>query len=215
MPVREISKPVVSVEESTDIKDCAKTMLEKAIGSLAISSGNNITGVITKTDLARYFSENCAGKKVAGEYMSPYYSWVYSDSPLSKVVSKMLEEQISRVILRNKNESPVGILSFGDLLRSALTLGEETTVIDNADPAISVIFPRKGFLSESGFGGSTTASEIMKNEIITVNYDEDLAKTCKVLLENQINGVGVLSSQRTLIGILSKTDIVRAVAFLN
>ena len=213
--LREISKSAISVDDSTGVKDCAKTILEKAIGSLAISSNNKIVGIITKTDLVRYFAENCGGKKVVGEYMSPYYSWIYADAPLSKVISKMLEEKISRIILRDRNESPVGILSFGDLLRSAITLGEETTVLDSTDPAISVIFPKKGFLSESGYGGSTAANEIMKNEIITVNYDDDLAKTCKVLLENEINGVGVLSGHGTLIGILSKTDIVKAVAFLN
>lgn len=213
--LRELSTPVLSVDESTKIQECAKIMLEKAIGSLAIKSDNKIVGIITKTDLVKYFAKNHVGKKVVGEYMSPYYSWVYSDTPLSRVILKMLDEKISRIILRNRDEYPVGILSFGDLLRSALTLGEETTVLDSTDPAISVIFPKKGFLSESGYGGSTIASEIMKDEIITVSYDDDLAETCKILLENEINGVGVLSSNGSLIGILSKTDIVKAIAFLN
>ena len=55
----------------------------------------------------------------------------------------------------------------------------------------------------------------MKDEIITVNYDDDLAETSSVLIKNKINGVGVLSSNGTLIGILSKTDITKAIAFLN
>jgi predicted transcriptional regulator len=80
---------------------------------------------------------------------------------------------------------------------------------------ISVIFPRKGFISDSGFGGSTKANEIMSEDIISVNYDDDLADTGKMLLEKNINGAGVLSGHGNIIGIVSKTDIVKAVAFLK
>ncbi len=111
----EIDKPVFSVDESTDIKECAMTMLEKGIGSLAITSNNQIVGIVTKTDLTRHYAENFAGGKSVGEYMSPYYSWAYSETPLYSVVDKMLDDRISRIILRNKNEIPEGILWFRDL----------------------------------------------------------------------------------------------------
>ena len=109
---------------------------------------------------------------------------------------------------------PVGIVTFRDLFNLALNLGEQEDVLDNTDPVISVIFPRKGFISETGFGGSTQISEIMSPNIINVNYDDDLEKAAKLLLENNINGMGVLSGHGNIIGIISKTDIVRALAFL-
>jgi predicted transcriptional regulator len=57
--------------------------------------------------------------------------------------------------------------------------------------------------------------EIMSEDIISVNYDDDLADTGKMLLEKNINGAGVLSGHGNIIGIVSKTDIVKAVAFLK
>jgi len=211
----EISKPVFSVDQSTSIKECAMTMLEKGMGSVAVGYDDKIVGIVTKTDLTRYYAENFAGKKTVGEYMTPYYAWVYSDTPLYRVVDKMLNDRVSRLILRNKNETPEGILSFRDLFFVSLYRGNEEEVIDNQDANIPVVFKRRGFLSDSGFGGTTTAKEIMTNEIITVNYDEDLAKACKILLDNGINGVGILSRYGTLIGILSKTDVVKCISFLN
>ena len=213
--VTEVAKPLLSLNESSSVKECAKSMLENGIGSLGVESNGNVTGIITKTDLTKYFAENCKGRKTVGEYMSPFYAWIYSDEKLSKVVSKMIQDKISRLILRNHDDVPVGILSFRDLFRTVLTQGQEENVLDNSDPAISVVFTRKGFLSDTGFGGTTSASDIMKDEIITVNYDDDLAKTSDVLIENKINGVGVLSGNGTLIGILSKTDVIKAIAFLN
>jgi predicted transcriptional regulator len=55
----------------------------------------------------------------------------------------------------------------------------------------------------------------MSEDIISVNYDDDLANTGKMLLEKNINGAGVLSVHGNIIGIVSKTDIVKAVAFLK
>lgn len=211
----EVAKPLLSINELSDVKECAKSMLENGIGSLGVESNGNTVGIITKTDVVKHFAEECKNKKIVGEYMSPFYAWAYSEEKLSKIVAKMIQDKISRLILRNHQEVPVGILSFRDLFRIALTQGQEENVLDNSDAAISVVFTRKGFLADTGFGGTTTANDIMKDEVITVNYDDDLAEASSILIKNKINGAGVLSGNGALIGIISKTDIIRAIAFLN
>jgi len=215
IPLSEIIVKIISVDENAGLNQCADIMLKNGIGSLVTTSHDNITGILTKTDLVRYFTKSHLDEKIVGEYMSPYYAWMYSDTPLYKVVLKMIEEKISRVILRDRTETPIGIVTFRDLFKLALDLGRHGDVLDNSDPAISVIFPRKGFISQSGFGGSTKIDEIMSKDIVSVNYDDDLAKTGKMLLEKNINGAGVLSGNGNIIGIISKTDIVKALAFLE
>jgi len=215
IPIQKITKPVMSVSESTSIKSCAKKMIENEIGSLAVTQEGKITGIITKTDLIEHFANTQSGKKIVGEYMSPYYAWSYSDTPLYNIVSKMVNDRISRLILRNHDETPVGILSFSDLFKLSLTVGNQKEIVDDTNPSIPVVFPRKGFVSKEGFGGTIKASQIMKDEILTVNYDDDLTKASQVLIDKKINGLGVLSSNGTLIGILSKSDIIKAIAFLN
>ncbi len=213
--ITEIMKPLQSISSSSSLKECAQTMIENAIGSLAINSNGSIDGIVTKTDLARYFADNYSGKKIVGEYATLYHSWAYSDTPLHKVVRKMIDEKISRIILKNQNELPEGILTFRDLFRIALEEGNVKEIADNTDPVISVVFTRKGFLSETGFGATTTAKQIMTDKIISVRYDDDMAKACTLLLDNKINAVGVLSSKGRLVGILSKSDVTRAFAFMN
>lgn len=215
IPLSHIYKKIISVDEKTTLKECAKIMLINGIGSLVVTSNNEVVGILTKTDLVRYFTKTHPGEKIVGEYMSPYYAWQYSTSSLYKVVQKMIDDKISRVILRDTNELPVGIITFRDLFNLSLRLGEQGDVLDNSDPLISVIFPRKGFISESGFGGTTNVGEIMSKNILSVNYDDDLSKTGKLLLDNDINGVGVLSANKNIIGIISKTDIVKALAFIQ
>ena len=215
IPLSEIFKKIISVDEKTELHQCAQLMLKNGIGSLVVTANDDVVGILTKTDLVRFFTKTYTDKKIVGEYMSPYYAWQYFDTPLYKVVLKMIDEKISRVILRNHDEYPVGIVTFRDLFNLALRLGGQDDILDNADPVISVIFPRKGFISESGFGGSTKINEIMSKNIISVNYDDDLANTGKVLLDKGINGAGVLSGHGNIIGIISKTDIVKALGFLK
>ena len=215
IPISEVSKKIISIDENTPLNKCAEKMLENGIGSLVVTSNDNVVGIITKSDLVKYFAITLLQEKTVGEYMSPYYAWQYSDSSISKIVLKMIDEKISRIVLRDQNEYPVGIITFRDLFNMSLKLGEENDVLDNSDPLISVIFPRKGFISESGFGGTTKAEEIMSKNIVSVSYDDDLAQTGQLLLDSGINGAGVLSAQDNLIGIISKTDIVKALAFLK
>ena len=215
IPVSEVSKKIISADENLPLNKCAQIMMENSIGSLVITSQDNPVGIMTKSDLVRYLVNSHKGEKIVGEYMTPYYAWQYSESSISTIVLKMIEERISRIILRDENECPVGIITFRDLFNTSLKLGEQEDVLDNTDPMISVIFPRKGFVSETGFGGSTKASEIMNKKIISVKFDYDLAECGQFLLDNNINGAGVLSGNRDLIGIISKTDIVRALAFMR
>jgi len=215
IPLSEIIKTIISVDEKTGLDHCAQIMLENSIGSLVVISNDDVVGILTKTDLVKYFTTTHLDGKIVGEYMSPYYAWQYLDASLSKVVLKMIDEKISRVILRTHDEIPVGIVTFRDLFNLALNLGVQEDVLDNSDPMVSVIFPRKGFISDSGFGGSTKVNEVMSKDIVSVNYDDDLAKTGTLLLEKNINGAGVLSRHGNIIGIISKTDIVRALAFLK
>jgi CBS domain-containing protein len=214
IPLGEIMKGLVVINSNATIKQCATIMLDEKISSLAVNVSNVVKGIITKTDLTRFYAENYDGKRIVGEFMASVYSWAYADDPLYKVLSKMTKKKISRIILRDENEEPVGVLSFKDLFRMALQSGVKK-VIKEKKPNLSVTIFRKGFASDSGFGKITPARDIMTGKIISVNYDDDLAKVCNILLDKKISAAGVLSARNRLVGIISKTDVVQAIATMN
>ena len=126
----------------------------------------------------------------------------------------MIHDKVSRLVIKDSENNAVGVITFGDVFRISLSMGQERDVIDNSDPAISVIFPRKGFLSESGFGGTTSAKDVMSNSIRSVDYNDDLVSACSEMLDNCINGCGVLVNGK-LSGIISKTDVVKVLSELK
>ena len=121
---------------------------------------------------------------------------------------QLLENKISRVIVKNQSEEPAGIISFRDLFRISLELGAEE---DDTGFTLSDQI-RKGFLSEEGFGGVSLARDVMSSGIITIKFNEDLVTACNLMLENNVSGLAVLDGNGVLAGIISKTDVTRALA---
>ena len=211
--ISDISHPLIEVSELTPIEDAAHIMHEKNIGSVGVSFSDTV-GILTKTDLTRYYIQNYVGHKRVGDAMTVSYSAMYQDDKLYQILEKMIRDKVSRLIIKDPKNNAVGIITFGDVFRISLTMGQESDVIDNSDPAISVIFPRKGFLSETGFGGTTSAKDVMSDCITSVDYNDDLVTACTEMIDSNINGCGVLIDGK-LSGIVSKTDVIGVLAGLR
>ena len=205
IPLERIMNKIEYVKMDDSLEDCAKIMMDKKTSSLAIGNENLLQGIFTKTDLVKYFFENNSGKYKISDYMTHDYIFTHTAAPLFKVVRKMLENKVSRIIVKNQPEEPVGIVSFRDLFRISLELGT-----DDEDTLSEKI--RRGFLSEEGFGGVSLARNVMSKGIITVKSNVDLSEGCKLMIENNVSGLAVLDGNNALDGIISKTDITRALA---
>ena len=216
IPLTKIMHNIVYVDVFTSIPKCAAIMLDKRISSLAVGSEDHIYGVFTKTDLVSYYASHLPlGHRTVDDYKTARYVWVSADESTFNVLEKLVENNISRIIVKNSDGSTKGIVTLGDFMRPFSYLKhspsenyegkqEEQTMKKSRGPSHELIFDQK-----------IKVIEIMSKELITVERNEDLKIACKTFLENQIDGVGVVERDGTLCGILSKTDITRAVASMN
>ncbi|MGY5143088.1 MAG: CBS domain-containing protein [Candidatus Nitrosopumilus sp. bin_32a] len=215
IPASQIMNPIISVLDSVDLKTCVEIMLDKQIGSLGVTSNKDeLIGIITKTDIVKHYAQTHAGKHKVGDVMTISYLSMNTDHFLSDVVSKMINEKISRVFLKNENNDPEGIMTFRDLFHIALEQGNSDAVLDNSDQSISIVFTRKGFLSDSGFGNTIKAKDVMTKNFKSVDFEDDLIVACDTMVQNRINGVGVRINGK-LGGVVSKTDILKAIYIDN
>jgi CBS domain-containing protein len=206
IPITKIMKPIEFVNQEITPENSAKIMIEKGISSLAIGEKENVKTIFTKSDLVSYYAKNITDEKKIIDFMTHEYEFTHTAAPLYKVVRKMLEKKISRLIVKNQNEEPVGIISFRDLFRIAIELGSEE---DDTGFTISDQI-RKGFLSEEGFGNISLAREVMTEGLITIKFNQSLSDACKLILENNVSGLVVLDGNQSISGIISKTDITNA-----
>ncbi len=208
IPITKIMKPIEFVNRDTTPEDSAKIMIEKGISSLAIGENEEVKSIFTKSDLVSYYAENITDEKKVVDFMTHDYEFTHTAAPLYKVVRKMLEKKVSRLIVKNQNEEAVGIISFRDLFRIAIELGSEE---DESGYGISDQI-RKGFLSKEGFGDISLAREVMTEGLITIKFNQNLSDACKLILENNVSGLVVLDGNQSISGIISKTDITKAIA---
>jgi len=208
IPITKIMKSILFAEESLSPEKSAKTMIEKGVSSLVLGSEEGLKGIFTKTDLVKYYLDNISDEKKVVDYMTHEYVYTHTSAPLFKVVRKMLENKVSRIVVKDQNENPVGIISFRSLFRISIELGSEE---DDSGFTISDQI-RKGFLSKEGFGNISLARDVMTKGLITIKFNQSLSDACKLILENNVSGLVVLDGNQSIAGIISKTDITRAIA---
>lgn len=204
IPLEGVMTKIIFSSRETPIKECAKDMIEKKIGSLAIGSEERLEGIITKTDIVRYFAKWFKGKDTVGQIESARNIWVSAEDPLSDVIEIMFQNRVTRVFVKNQKHEPVGIISFRDLLGISLQLGSEEGVTESSALSGKT---RVGFLTDSGFGGATIARDVMTPSIVSVNASDSLAHACKTMLDNGVSGLAVINKDGTR-SVISSSDIV-------
>lgn len=125
-------------------------------------------------------------------------------TPLSQVVKLMVERGLKATPVV-ENEKVVGIITGGDLLARA---GMEWRL------SIQRILPEHLFLKQIQqlSAAGKTAQDIMTTPIITIQEDESVAMAAQMMTECHIKRLPVLNEQGTMVGILSRMDILALAA---
>jgi CBS domain-containing protein len=211
--VKEImSKDLITVEGDSDSRKCARVMLEKGISSLiVVNRSKNLKGILTKTDLLYAYIENFAGEHLIGEFMTKRVLTVAPDEALHMSVLLMNSHKVSRIVVV-KNNHPVGIITGRDLLPVSAVFGTGTFGSYWTLREDLVEQRKKQAFIPSGMKAIFIASDVMTPNPITIREESDLADAGYIMLRNRISGLPVVDSSKALKGIITKTDIVKALA---
>lgn len=221
------NQQLITVEGGTDVGDCAKLMLNNNISSLVIVKANNdnsiLNGIITKSDLLDAYARSFGGDVTINEYMTKKVLTVEPDESVHIVLLIMADGNVSRVIVIGDNNSkPVGIITSHDLLPASTLL-----IADKSKPSLSKYQTKGKDIEMNESTGSTAArsgglpygmkrillaQDIMKFNPIMVTDYSNLVDAALIMRGNRISGLPVVDSNDKLVGIITKTDIIRAIA---
>lgn len=221
------NQQLITVEGDTNVGDCAKLMLNNNISSLVIVRANNdnsiLNGIITKSDLLDAYARSFGGDVTINEYMTKKVLTVKPDESVHIVLLIMADGNVSRVIVVGDNNSkPVGIITSHDLLPASTLL-----IADKSKPSLSKYQTKGKDIEMNESTGSTAAhsgglpygmkrillaQDIMKFNPIMVTDYSNLVDAALIMRGNRISGLPVVDSNDKLVGIITKTDIIRAIA---
>jgi CBS domain-containing protein len=123
MKVKEVMhKGVDWVSPDTPISEIAKLMRKHDIGAIPIGENDQLIGMVTDRDIVcKGLAEDGfdANRATAREVMTPGIHCCGEEDDLAKAVRHMEELKVRRLPVINKKNRMVGILSLGDISRSA------------------------------------------------------------------------------------------------
>lgn len=117
MKVKEIMKPVFSAPSSMTVKEAAKTMAEKRIGSVLVVDKGKPLGIVSEGDVIEAVASNvnilgCSISKI----MSKKLLTVEPNDKIDDAAALMRDNKIKRVPVVDENGKLVGIVKITDVI---------------------------------------------------------------------------------------------------
>lgn len=194
IPISSIAQELVLVDQYAPIPNCASMMLAKKTNAIGIKGKNGMKGIMTKHDLVKYYHENVKDEARIQDIMTYGSFFVKDDSSLYDGLTKMIRNQVSRLLIKNSQDEPVGIVTFGGFLGKVFRYEQDSSSVFSED-----------------YGKTCKITEVMTKQIITVTAQTSLPRIAKILLDYRIHGIAI-TDRRKIIGFVTEKDIVRELA---
>ncbi|MDH3617407.1 MAG: CBS domain-containing protein [Nitrosopumilus sp.] len=179
-----------------DFYQCAAKMENLKIGSVILVDKNRcLSGIISRTDIVKSYANVFGGKYRVKDFMSTRIVTCRKSDSLKFALNLMNQNKVSRLVVTDKNGSAVGLITTNTLLSHSDYFTRGNT------RSRDYLLPLNGELN---------VSDLLEGNLITINEEEDLARAAGLMIKNKISGIPVLNSNQDLIGLVSKTDVVKA-----
>ncbi|MDX1596783.1 MAG: CBS domain-containing protein, partial [Nitrosopumilaceae archaeon] len=170
-----------------------------------------LEGLITKTDIASVFLTQTTPPLKVSKIMTRNVITAMPGDSLLYVESLLINNRISRIVVQ-RNRIPVGIITYRDFVPAKLP----HWLAESADPQEVAEYKRKTMMSELQVNQMShllhfKAVDIMSSKPITIEDNQDIGFAVLLMVRNRIGGLPVVKNKK-LVGIITKADIVKAVA---
>jgi predicted transcriptional regulator len=179
-----------------DFYQCASKMDNLKIGSVIIvDKSGNLSGIVTRTDLVKAYANVFGEKYLVKDFMSTKMITCRKSDSLKFSLSLMNQNNVSRLVVTDENGTAIGLIS-------------SNTLLTHSDYFSKGITRSRDYLLP--LNKDMVVNDLIEENLVTINEDEDLAKAASVMIKKKISGIPVLDSKQNLVGLVSKSDVVKA-----
>ena len=143
------------------------------------------------------------------QIMTPDVYAVRESVTIPAVARTMCDHDISGLPVVDADDKLVGIITEMDIVSHEIQVDTPTYV-----PFLDAIFRMPGDTSEDDFRRvlATTAGDLMTTPVFSVTVDATVREVATLMFERKVNPVPVLDRQNRVVGIVSRSDVVRLIA---
>lgn len=115
-----MTREIVSVDQSSSVRQAIERMVEKNIGSVVITKGREKIGIMTERDVLKKlcFDPHCADKKVTEVMSSPLVT-IEGKAMIGRAADLMAKKGIRRLLVTIDGQIK-GIITERDVMKATL-----------------------------------------------------------------------------------------------
>jgi len=192
-----MTKNPITVPASGPLPKAARVMLENKITAIpVVDDSRAMIGIITTSDIFRFILAELPDLKLdlrAREFMTSHVVTLGPDDSLLEAHRLMGAERI-RALPVVEDGQLKGIITRTDLLSND---NSRFLSRNNQEESLKVL--------------TSSVSQIMITNVITITPETTLLDAARLMLENKFHSLPVLDSEKKLVGILTESDLFRMV----
>jgi len=201
IPVTELMKKrliTIAQDQHDRLHQCASRMEIFKIGAVIVLDDDGYaTGITTKTDITNAYSKIYRGKYKVKDFMSKMVITCRKTDSLKFALNIINKNNISRLIVTDNDGNPVGVVSRNTFVRHTSNFKKLTSKSTD-------------FWKPTKLHSLLPLETLMHPDLLTVNLEDDLANAAHIMINKIVSGLPVLDKSRNLVGLISKSDVVRA-----
>jgi len=186
-----MTRDLKTIASGADIVDAAGMMIEHGISSLPVVEEGRIRSIVTKTDLIAVLKDS---KKQISEFYNKDPLTISKDKTVVHARKVMLEHGFRRLVVTDEDNNIEGIITEKDIGDGLRQFRRALDKFLHADVR------------------AVRIEDVMKRNPKTITKDEMVSKAVDLMLENKISGLPVVDNELKVMGIITKTDLARAIA---
>jgi CBS domain-containing protein len=196
----------VTITPFREIREAVELMIKNDISSIPVADGDEVVGIITKSDLMDFYSQKYTGKWKVSDLMTSEVVTVNENHSIGHVISIMDDQKIGKVIVMRDNE-PVGIITSANISFANVEDPETGVSVEKIAFLRKIDGQEKRNVREVSM---VTAGDIMTNHLIKIEQEKDAANAADIMTQKEVSGLPVVDGNE-LVGIITKTDIIRGI----
>lgn len=194
------NSPVPKIDRHENVRTVARYMVEGGTKVAPVFEHDDLWGIITEDLILEAVLDNLDALTVDDIYTEEVIA-VYEDDGIGKAINRLREHGVSRLPVLNDDGQLLGMVTTHDIADVAVRQMDKLTTGDYAGESDRIL--------------DIPVSNIMNTPVTTTSLGESVRDAVEQMLEFDYGGLPVTSQDddRDIIGMLAKTDVLRALSF--
>ena len=187
------------VDRRADVRDVARMLVEGGVKVAPVFDGEQLYGIISANAILEAVVDNLDVLTVGDIYTEDVIS-ILEDATVGKAINQMRENGISRLPVTNENGYLAGVVTTYDITDVAVRDMDKATRGDRGGDIERVL--------------DIPVYDVMNSPVETITRDTRVGAAVTRMLDNDYAGLVVTPADgRTVEGVLTKTDVLRALSY--